>query len=118
MTAVLLILTTLMTAVAFVMTLKGIVEDDIDGLIGVFILVASLTATVASFTCVIVFDWTDVDTYRPLLEVIDHDKTKIISENGEPKEYYITVNGEEYHFEIKEEENNVKFRTSNRKLNV
>ena len=103
MTAILLILTTLTAAVTFVMTLKGIVEDDIDAVIGIFILVASLTATVASFICVIAFDGTEVDTYRPLLEVIDHDKTKIISENGEPKEYYITVNGEEYHFKIKEE---------------
>lgn len=106
MTAVLLILTTLMTTVVFTMTLKGIIEDDIDGLIGVFILVPSGIALLASFICVIAFDGTEVDTYRPLLEVIDHDKTRIISENGEPKEYYITVNGEEYHFEIKEEKNN------------
>ena len=106
MVAVLLILTTLMTAVAFVMTLKGIVEDDIDVLIGLFILVASGVAFVASFISVIAFDGTEVDTYRPLLEVIDHDKTRILSENGEPKEYYITVNGEEYHFKIKEEKNN------------
>ena len=106
MVAVLLILTTLMTAVAFVMTLKGIAEDDIDGLIGVFILVPSGIALFASFICIIMLDGTDVDDYRPLLKAIDHDKTKIISENGEPKEYYITINGEEYHFEIKEENNN------------
>ena len=106
MIVVLLILTTLMTAVAFAMTLKGIVEDGIDVLIGLFILVASGVAFVASFISVIAFDGTEVDTYRPLLEVIDHDKTRILSENGEPKEYYITVNGEEYHFKIKEEKNN------------
>lgn len=100
MTAILLILTTLMTAVAFVMTLKGIAEDDISCLIGVFILVPSGIALLASFICVFMLDGTEVDTYRPLLEVIDHDKTRIVSENGEPKEYYITVNGEEYHFEI------------------
>lgn len=35
---------------------------------------------------------------------IEHDKTKIIEENGEPTELYITVNGEEYHFTFKEEE--------------
>lgn len=103
MVAILLILTTLMSAVAFAITLKGIAENDIDGLIGVFIVVPSGIALLASIICVIMFDGTDVDDYRPLLEAIDHDKTKILSENGEAKEYYITVNGEEYHFKIKEE---------------
>ena len=103
MVAILLILITLMTAVAFMLAVKGIVEDSIDDLVRVFILIPSGIALLASFICVIMLDGTDVDDYRPLLKAIDHDKTKIISENGEAKEYYITVNGEEYHFEIKEE---------------
>lgn len=102
MVAILLILTTIMTAVAFVMTFKGIAEDNLDNVLGVFILLSSGIALLASIICVIMLDGIAVDDYRPLLEVIDHDKTRIISENGEPKEYYITVNGEEYHFEIKE----------------
>lgn len=103
MFAILLILTTLMSAVAFTMTFKGIVEDDIDDLVGVFILVPSGIALLASIICIIMLDGTNIDDYRPLLKAIDHDKTKILSENGEAKEYYITVNGEEYHFKIKEE---------------
>lgn len=103
MIAVLLILTTLMTTVAFVMTLKGIAEDSLDNVLGVFILLSSGIALLASFISVIMLDDTEVDDYRPLLKAIDHDKTRIISENGEPKEYYITVNGEEYHFKFKEE---------------
>ena len=95
-----------MTAVAFVFTFKGIVEDEIDNVIGVAILASSGIALLASFICVIMLDDTDVDDYRLLLKTIDHDKTKIISENGEAKEYYITVNGEEYHFKVKEKNNN------------
>lgn len=100
MIAILLILTTLTAAAAFVMTFKGIAEDDLDTVLAVFILLSSGVASLASIICVIMLYGIAIDDYRPLLEVIDHDKTKIISENGEPKEYYITVNGEEYHFKI------------------
>ena len=106
MIAILLILITLMTALAFMLTIKGMVEDEIDGLFGVFILVPSGIALLASFICVFKLDDTNVDDYRPLLKAIDHDKTKIITENGEAKEYYITVNGKEYHFKIEEDNNN------------
>lgn len=106
MVMMLLIITTLMTAAAFVFTFKAIVEDNIDSVIGFAVLVLSGIALLASFICVFMLDGTEVDDYRPLLEAIDHDKTKIISENGETKEYYITVNGEEYHLKVKEENNN------------
>ena len=33
----------------------------------------------------------------------DHDKTRVIKENGKTKELYVTINGEEYHFEFKED---------------
>lgn len=33
---------------------------------------------------------------------IDHDKSKIIEENDKVTELYITVDGEEYHFKLKE----------------
>lgn len=36
-------------------------------------------------------------------EHTDHDKTRIIKENGKIKELYVTIDGEEYHFNFKEE---------------
>lgn len=41
--------------------------------------------------------------YDKLIKNIDFDKTKIIKENDEITEIYITVNGEEHHFVFKEE---------------
>lgn len=42
--------------------------------------------------------------YDTLIRNIDHDKTKIIKENDDIAEIYITVNGEEHHFVFGEEE--------------
>lgn len=41
--------------------------------------------------------------YDKLIKNIDFYKTKIIKENDEITEIYITVNGEEHHFVLKEE---------------
>lgn len=41
--------------------------------------------------------------YDKLIKNIEHDKTKIIKENDDVTEIYITVNGEEHHFVFKEE---------------
>ena len=41
--------------------------------------------------------------YDKLIKNIDHDKTKVIKENDDVTEIYITVNGEEHHFIFKEE---------------
>lgn len=41
--------------------------------------------------------------YDKLIKNIDYDKTKIIKENDDTAEIYITVNGEEHHFVFKEE---------------
>ena len=38
--------------------------------------------------------------YDELIQKIDKNKTKVIKENDEITDIYITVNGEEYHFEI------------------
>ena len=43
--------------------------------------------------------------YDTLIKNIDHDKTRIVKENDEITEIYITVNGEEHHFIFKEDEN-------------
>lgn len=42
--------------------------------------------------------------YDKLIKNIDYDKTKVIKENDDIAELYITVNGEEHHFVFKEEE--------------
>lgn len=41
--------------------------------------------------------------YDKLIKNIEFDKTKVIKENDDIAEIYITVNGEEYHFIFKEE---------------
>lgn len=41
--------------------------------------------------------------YDKLIQNIDRNKTKVIKEDDEITDIYITVNGEEYHFKIKEE---------------
>lgn len=41
--------------------------------------------------------------YDKLIKNIDHNKTKVIKENDEITEIYITVNGEEHHFVLEEE---------------
>ena len=40
--------------------------------------------------------------YDKLIQNIDKHKTKVIKEDGEITDIYITVNGEEHHFKIKE----------------
>lgn len=39
---------------------------------------------------------------NPLFTHIDHSKTKIIKENGEVTDLYLTIDGKEYHFEFEE----------------
>ena len=41
--------------------------------------------------------------YDKLIQNIDKNKTRVIKENDEITDIYITVNGEEHHFKIKEE---------------
>ena len=41
--------------------------------------------------------------YDKLIKNIEFDKTKVIKENDDITEIYITVNGEEHHFVLKEE---------------
>ena len=62
------------------------------GLVGVI----SLLATLIDFDVL----YEDVSI---ISEHTDHDKTRIVKENGETKELYITIDGKEYHFEFKEE---------------
>lgn len=77
-------------------------SDKLDIQIAVLIGIPILVSNITMYAAMYKLDDTYFDTYIPLLKSIDHDKTKVISENGDVKEIYITVNGEEYHFEIKE----------------
>lgn len=59
---------------------------------------------IALFTAfVFIYYLLDLGTLYPLIKNIDKTKTKVIIENKEPKEMYITVNGKEYHFELSNE---------------
>jgi hypothetical protein len=52
--------------------------------------------------CLIEYD-TLYEDVSIISEHTDHDKTRIVKENGKTKELYITIDGEEYHFDFKEE---------------
>lgn len=41
--------------------------------------------------------------YDKIIQNIDSDKTKVFKEDDEITDIYITVNGQEYHFDFKEE---------------
>lgn len=103
MTQIFLVVGILCLAVAAVFVSLAAKYDLLDAPIAIAIIVFIVAGAVATLVAVCKLDGTFFDTYIPLLKSIDHDKTRVISENGDVKEIYITVNGEEYHFEIKEE---------------
>ena len=45
----------------------------------------------------------EADDLTPLYGHIDHSKTRTLKENGEVTDLYLTIDGTEYHFELKEE---------------
>ena len=102
MTQIFLLVGILCLAVAVMFVFLAAKYDLLDKPIATVIIVFIVAGAVAAFVAIYRLDATSFDTYIPLLKSIDHDKTKVISENGDVKEIYITVNGEEYHFEIKE----------------
>lgn len=67
----------------------------------------SCTALVIVFTlCFICNAFVTEGGYKsisPLLGHIDKDKTKVSEANGEITDLWITVDGKEYHFELKQE---------------
>lgn len=71
------------------------------GFSSILIFIISLVGLVLSLTTAKVYR----KEYDTLIKNIDHDKTKIVKENDEITEIYITVNGEEHHFIFKENEN-------------
>lgn len=51
--------------------------------------------------CLIQYD-TLYEDASIISEHTDHDKTRVIKENGKTKELYVTIDGEEYHFVFEE----------------
>lgn len=103
MTQIFLLVGILCLAVAVMFVFLAAKNDALDVPIASVIIVFIVAGAVAALVVMYKLDDTYFDTYIPLLKAIDHDKTSVVSENGDVKEIYITVNGEEYHFEIKEE---------------
>jgi len=104
MTQIILFVGILCLAVAAMFVFLAAKYDLLDTAIATVIIVFIAAGAVAAFVAIYKLDGTFFDTYIPLLKSIDHDKTKVISENGDVKEIYITVNDKEYHFEIEEGE--------------
>ena len=44
----------------------------------------------------------EADDLTPLYGHIDHSKTRTLEENGEVTDLYLTIDGTEYHFELKD----------------
>lgn len=51
--------------------------------------------------CLLTFD-TLYEDVSIISKHTDHDKTRVIKENGKTKELYVTIDGEEYHFVFEE----------------
>jgi len=103
MTQIFLLVGILCLAVATMFVFLAAKYDLLDAPIATVIIVFIVAGAAAAFVAIYKLDGTSFDTYIPLLKSIDHNKTRVVSENGDVKEIYITVNGEEYHFEIEEE---------------
>lgn len=102
MTQIILLVGIICSAVSFLFLYLATKSDKLDIQIAVLIGVPILVSNITMYYVMYKLDGTSFDTYIPLLKSIDRDKTRVVSENGDVKEIYITVNDEEYHFEIKE----------------
>ena len=68
--------------------------------------VAFVIAFVLSIFCIAFLDDGGYESIVPLLGHIDEDKTKVTEIKGKVTELWITVDGKEYHFELKHEGEN------------
>lgn len=92
---------------SFVMGIIGVKSDDFaKDTLQVLVIIGSAFIFIISFIGIII-SATTAEAYRSeydkLIQNIDYDKTKIIKENDEITEIYITVNGEEHQFIFKED---------------
>lgn len=81
---------------------KGVSADALWALSGIgssIILIVSIVGLLLSSKTEKVYR----SEYDKIIQSIDSDKTKVIKEDDEITDIYITVNGEEYHFDFKED---------------
>lgn len=93
---------------SFIMSVLGVkAEGCAKDTLHVFLIVSNALIFIISLLGLIL-SCTTAKVYRSeydkLIKNIDHDKTKVIKENDDIAEIYITVNGEEHHFVFKEVE--------------
>ncbi len=81
------------------LTFDGIANDDDMPIFKVGI--AICLAVIGGFG--IGFALKGADDLTPLYGHIDHSKTRTLEENGEVTDLYLTIDGTEYHFELKED---------------
>lgn len=79
-------------------------ENEKIGL-GVSSVVFTIVLVLSAFCIAFVNDG-GYESISPLLGHIDEDKTKVTEINGEVTDLWITVDGKEYHFELKHEGEN------------
>lgn len=104
---ILLLVIWIISFIIFVISLKS--EGASADVLQVFLVVSSVIVCITAFIGYIFASKTGKvyrSEYDKIIQSIDSDKTKVFKEDDEITDIYITVNGEEYHFKFKEEENN------------
>lgn len=90
-----------------VLTVNFLSASDGNEEIGVGVSSVSLVIVfVLSIFCIAFLDDGEYESISPLLGHIDEDKTKVTEINGKVTDLWITVDGKEYHFELKHEGEN------------
>lgn len=90
--------------VAFFISIKA--EGAASDTIQVFLCIFAVVLTVVSLVGLIISSKTGKkyrSEYDKIIQNIESDKTKVFKEDDEITDIYITVNGEEYHFDFKED---------------
>lgn len=91
---------------AFLMFVIGIKSDGVAAdVLRVVLCVGSISIALFSLLGIIISSKTGKvyrTEYNKIIQSIEKDKTKVIKENNEITDIYITVNGEEHHFKFKE----------------
>lgn len=104
---ILLLVIWIISFIIFVIALKS--EGASADVLQVFLVVSSAIICITALIGLIFASKTGKvyrSEYDKIIQSIDSDKTKVFKEDDEITDIYITVNGEEYHFKFKEENNN------------
>lgn len=82
---------------ALMLVIKGISDDSKEVVLVILVVYGILTGLVLLWLISPLLD-SKYHSVKPLINHIDESKTKIVEENEECKELYITVDSKEYHF--------------------